>query len=109
LQKHYRKVPYIKGLIKKNAFGIFLLKRSYIFLGRLVFRFAAIAIIAIYKLLKIGYRVFIFKIFFYNALDLNIKIFFLIKAIIKKIADFLANKASSFCCKLLLLFISKLL
>ena len=68
MQKYYRKVLYIKGLIKKNIFGIFPLKGNYIFLRQLVFRFTTIAIIAIYKLLKIRRRVFIFKIFFYNIL-----------------------------------------
>jgi len=100
---------YIKGLIKKNISKIFPLKENYIFLRQLVFRFAIIAIIAVYKLLKIKYMVFVFKILFYNILDLNIKIFFFIKAIIKGMADFFVGKISFFYYKLLLFFIGKLL
>ena len=107
MQKHYRKILHIKGLIKKNAFEIFSLGGNYIFLRQLVFRFAAIAIVAIYKLLKVKRGVFIFKILFYNILDLNIEIFFLIKTIIKQMADFFADKTNSFRRKLLSLFIGK--
>ena len=107
MQKHYQKVPHTKGLIKKNTFGIFPLKGNYIFLKQLIFRFTAIAIITIYKFLKIKRRIFIFKIFFYNILNLGIKIFFLIGTIIKQIANFFANKINSFRRKFLLFFIGK--
>jgi len=107
LQKYYQKVLYIKGLIKKNIFRIFSLERNYIFLKQLIFRLAAIAIIAIYKLLKVKRGILVFKILFYNILDLGIEIFFLIGTIIKQIADFFAGKINSFRRKLLLLFINK--